>query len=140
MTARHPLSSSVPQAEVPACPPSAPAPDTFPNASTVAAPAPLGAATHITTREALAASAVGIAIALAGIAPAAATADSATGTTPIGDGLFVVALLAAVTLLVIAALLHGRPRRARRVVEPSCCLVEHGPADDDEITAGVGER
>ncbi|MGU3358204.1 hypothetical protein ACLBWJ_13195 [Microbacterium sp. M4A5_1d] len=140
MTARHPLSSSVPQTEAPARTPSAPAPDAVPNASTVAAPAPLGAATHITTREALAASAVGIAIALAGVAPAAATADSGAGITPTGDGILVVALLVAVALLVVAALLHGRPRRARRVVESGCCLVEHGPADDDEIAAGVGER
>lgn len=140
MTARHPLSSSVPQAGAPARTPSAPVYDAIPNASTVAAPASLGAATHVTAREATAASAVGIAVALAGVAPAAATAGSGAGATPAGDGLLVVALLVAVALLAVAAMLHGRPRRSRRVVESGCCLVEHGPADDDEIVAGVGER
>lgn len=139
-TTTAPLSSSVPQAEAPVRTPSVPGYDAVPNASTVAAPAPLGAATHVTAREAIAASAVGIAVALAGIAPAAATAGSGAGATPAGDGLLVVALLVAVVLLVVAAMLHGRPRRARRFVESSCCLVEHGPADDDEIAAGVGER
>lgn len=138
MSARRPLSSSVPQAEAPARIPGEPVHDANPHASKVAALAPTGAATHtLRLGETVAAIAAGVTVALAGALPAAAASSDDVATA--SDGPLAVVLLLVVTVLVIAALVHGRPRRVRHV-EPGCCLVEHGPADDDEIAAAVGER
>lgn len=134
------MSSARPQAEAPACTPSASASGAFPSASTVAAPARRGAATHPHgTLNALAAGASGIALALAAITPAAASGGEVIDTA--SDGALVVVLLVAIAIVVTAAALHGRPRRVRaRRVESSCCLVQHELPGEDEPASAVGER